>query len=134
MIIIIIRGSIASCWRIDFGVRADGYAVRTATASRTVCEWGRYANRHGTVTASLSTPSTYFLSKPFTFTLTFSTDATHSITVLAARERPVSEYTDVKILDATSRRQVFPNLIVCCDDDGPGRKKLFEPRRRIRGA
>jgi hypothetical protein len=36
MIIIIIRGSIASCWRIDFGVRADGYAVRTATASRTV--------------------------------------------------------------------------------------------------
>jgi hypothetical protein len=81
--------------------------------------------RTRTVTASLSTPSTYSLSKPFTFTLTFSTDATQPITVLAARERPVSEYTDVKILDATSRRQVFPNLIVCRDDDEPGRKNFL---------
>ena len=90
----------------------------------------RSSRRTPNVTASLSTPSTYSLSKPFTFTLTFSTDATQPITVLTARERPISEYTDVKILDATSRRQVFPNLIVCGDDNEPKREDLL----RLEGA
>jgi hypothetical protein len=82
------------------------------------------------VTASLSTPSTYSLSKPFTFALTFSTDATQPITVLAVRERPISEYTDVKILDATSCRQLFPNLIICRDDGEPEREDFL----RLEGA
>lgn len=82
------------------------------------------------ITASLSTPPTHSLSKPFTFTLTFSTDAAHPITVLASRERPVSEYSDIKILDASSHRRVFPNLIVCSGDgDVPKREDFWTLKR-----
>jgi hypothetical protein len=77
------------------------------------------------VTVSLSAPSTYSLSKPFAFTLTFSTDAAYPITVLAHRARVKSEYSDVKILDATSRVQLAPDLIVCRDEDEHQREEFL---------
>ncbi|KAJ4377985.1 hypothetical protein N0V83_000815 [Neocucurbitaria cava] len=76
------------------------------------------------VTVSLSAPSTYSLSKPFTFSLTFSTDTACPITVLADRARVKSLYSDVKILDATTRVQLAPDVIVCRDEDEHQREEF----------
>lgn len=78
-----------------------------------------------TVTVSLSAPSTCSLSKPFIFTLTFSTDAVYPITVLADRSFVKSVYSDINIRDSTSRVQDAPNIIVCCDDDEEQRQEFL---------
>lgn len=77
------------------------------------------------VTVSLSAPSTYSLSKPFTFTLTFSTDAAHPITVHADRAWVKHTVDDIEILDATSRAQLAPDLIVCRDEDDYSREAFL---------
>jgi hypothetical protein len=65
----------------------------------------------------LSAPSTYSLSasEPFTFTLTFSTDAAYPITVHADRAPFKFEYTDIEVLEAASRRFLAPDLHLCRD-------------------
>jgi hypothetical protein len=77
------------------------------------------------VTVSLSAPSTCSLSKPFIFTITFSTDAEYPITVLADRSFVKSVYSDINIRDSTSRVQDEPNIIVCRDDDEEQRQKFL---------
>jgi hypothetical protein len=77
------------------------------------------------VTVSLSAPSTCSLSKPFIFTLTFSTDVEYPITVLSNRSFVKSVYSDINIRDSTSRVQDAPNIIVCRDDDEEQRQNFL---------
>jgi len=77
------------------------------------------------VTVSLSAPSTYSLSKPYIFTLTFSTDAAHSITVHADRAWVKHTVGDIEVLDATSRAKLAPDLDVCRDDDDYSREAFM---------
>ncbi|KAF2833772.1 hypothetical protein CC86DRAFT_365586 [Ophiobolus disseminans] len=77
------------------------------------------------VTVSLSAPTTYSLSKPFTFTLIFSTDAPHPFTVLANRAQVQSLLSDIEILDGTLRSQVGPDSIIACKDDGHEREEFL---------
>jgi hypothetical protein len=75
---------------------------------------------------SLSAPTTYSLSKPFTLILTFATQTLHPITVLAQRARIHSLDSDVEILDAKSRVQFGPESVdVCRDDEDPRRDEFL---------
>lgn len=78
------------------------------------------------VTVSLSAPSICSLSKPFLFTLTFSTDAEYPITVLADRSFVKAVNFDINIRDDTSRFDDAPNIIVCRDDDEDGKEQKQE--------
>jgi hypothetical protein len=79
------------------------------------------------VAVTLSAPSTYSLSEQsLKFVLTFSTNASFPFTVYTQRSRVVAHYTDVKILDATSRSELAPNFHVCYDSDEYDRKDFVE--------
>ncbi|PVI02120.1 hypothetical protein DM02DRAFT_702893 [Periconia macrospinosa] len=67
------------------------------------------------VTVSLSAPSTWSLSQPFLFTLTFSIDAEYPITVLADRSYVKSMRSDISIREATLPIQDFHNIDICSD-------------------
>jgi hypothetical protein len=77
------------------------------------------------ISVTLSAPPMYSLSTPFAFTLIFTTDAVHPITVHADRAWVIGTYGDIEILHATTRAPLFPRLDVCRDDEDHSRQAFI---------
>jgi hypothetical protein len=79
------------------------------------------------VAVTLSAPSTYSLpEQSLKFVLTFSTNASFPFTAYTKRPRVIADYTDIKILDATSRSQIAPTIHVCYNSDEYDREEFLE--------
>jgi hypothetical protein len=76
------------------------------------------------VTVSVSTPPTYSLSESFKFSITWSTDAP-PFTARAHRAWDTSNDTDVEILNASTRKRIFPDIDVCWEEDDPKRDEFL---------